>query len=70
MLIFTIWSNERMHGMQDNKKHPIGIMPKWAYEEKRIFEILEAMKRYSEEDISVPIEWVKELEERVTNLTY
>lgn len=46
-------------------KPPVGIRPKWVYEQGRIKEILKAMKRYADATLPVPKAWVEELEERM-----
>lgn len=45
------------------KKPPLGLMPKKIWEKIRINELLAAMRRYSEVNKPIPIEWISELEE-------
>ena len=42
------------------RKVPIGIQPRWVYEEARKHEITSAISRYIEADVPIPIEWVEE----------
>ena len=42
---------------------PIGITPKKIHDLMRMHEILDAMERYSEANVVVPIEWITELKE-------
>ena len=42
---------------------PLGLTPRWVHEMERFEEIIAAMKRYSEAGLSVPIEWIEELDE-------
>lgn len=51
------------------KRPPIGVMPKAIYDERmtgnRIGDILDAMERYSKEQILIPIDWIVELRDRL-----
>ena len=54
--------------INDNyKKPPLGLMPKFIsidmYRSNRIGDILDAMERYSNDNIAIPVEWVIELRE-------
>lgn len=51
--------------MENSKTPPIGLTPRWLHNEKRIDEIIGAIKRYSEADIVPPIDWINELDELV-----
>lgn len=44
-------------------KPPLGITPRSIFETHRAQEIVEAMKRYFDEGLSVPDEWINELVE-------
>lgn len=44
-------------------KPPLGITPRWLHDEKRIYEILDGMERYSQEKKVVPIDWITEARE-------
>ena len=44
---------------------PLGLRPKYIHNKTRIKEILDAMKRYSEQRFPIPIEWVEELKELI-----
>ena len=46
------------------KKPPLGLPPRRLHEHARIIAILEAMKRYRDEGVGVPQEWIDELLER------
>ncbi len=43
------------------EKPPIGIKPAWIVQRDRIFEIVEAMERYSNAGVPIPPEWFDEL---------
>lgn len=43
------------------QKPPLGLMPKWLYDEQRIYDILNAMERYSKQEYKIPLEWITEL---------
>jgi len=54
------------------EKPPIGLMPEKLFDEEidkminaRIFEILQAMERYSKEEKIIPLEWIYELNKRI-----
>jgi hypothetical protein len=57
--------------MSDTSKPPVGLRPEWiaAHHEarNRLIEIAEAMSRYAESGVPVPIKWCWELERRITN---
>lgn len=42
------------------KLNPIGIKPKWIIAEQRVLEIQAAIKRYEDENLTVPLEWYEE----------
>lgn len=42
-------------------KSPVGIKPRWLHEEERIKELMDAIQRYSEAKLPIPIDWVREL---------
>jgi hypothetical protein len=44
-------------------KPPLELTPRWVREMERFEEIIAAMKRYSDAGLSVPIEWIEELDE-------
>ena len=50
-------------------KPPLGLIPREIYaiqvNTERMAMIIEAMKRYSEADKPIPLEWIEELEERI-----
>lgn len=45
------------------KMHPIGLIPEWLYKEQRLQEIKEAIVRYYQEGVGIPVEWVIEKNE-------
>lgn len=47
------------------KKPPLGLSPKYVYNDIRIQEILGAIGRYSENGMVVPSEWLQELSDRL-----
>ena len=61
------WGNS-MNDYQ-NKKPPLGLMPRVVYDERcnseRIEQILRAMARYSDAQMAIPMEWIKEIAERL-----
>ena len=49
--------------MEENKKPPLGITPRWLHDSQRFGEILEAIERYTDANMSIPKSWVKELKD-------
>ncbi len=45
---------------QQHKPPPLGIKPRWLVYEHRLSEILYAIKRYNDRNISIPDEWLQE----------
>jgi len=44
-----------------NRKPPLGLTPRRIHTEKRIRDILDALMRYNDADLSIPQEWIDEL---------
>jgi len=53
--------------MDEYKKPPIGLQPKIFHDFKRMIDILDAMDRYSKEEIPIPREWISELRDIAIN---
>lgn len=53
----------------DTIPHPIGLIPQKFYDEKvnkdRIHDIVNAMGRFSEAKVEIPIDWVEEFNARI-----
>ena len=47
-----------MNNMEN--KPPIGLMPKYIWQEKRYKDICEAIKRYKNVNKKIPKEWIEE----------
>lgn len=45
------------------KRPPIGIMPKWVWDEERKRELVAAICRYSEAGLKIPVQWAIEFKE-------
>lgn len=50
------------------KKNLIGLIPKKIYYENRLIEVKNAIERYYNADLIIPIEWVKEYNELIIKL--
>ena len=48
---------------------PIGLRPRWNWDEQRLQEIAGAMARYSEARVDIPVAWIDELREISVRLT-
>ena len=42
------------------KRPPLGLVPKYIHESKRHNEVCEAITRYYQEGLEIPIEWIEE----------
>ena len=42
---------------------PLGLMPRWRWDEIRVSEITKAIERFMEIGRSVPVEWLSEIQE-------
>lgn len=55
-----------LNGLKEiEKKPPLGIMPKYIWDKKRLSELCEAVSRYWEAGEPIPIEWIEEYNELV-----
>lgn len=48
-----------------NLKSPLGLVPRYIWEEKRIQDIEEAIDRFKEARKPIPVEWFKEYNELI-----
>lgn len=48
-----------------NKLPPLGLVPKFVRNHERRVEILEALNRYVEADVQIPLHWVREYNELI-----
>lgn len=51
-----------------NELPPLGIIPRFVFAEKRLWEIDAAIRRYQEAHLPIPPEWVKERNEVIEYL--
>lgn len=51
-----------------NELYPLGLAPKWVWQNNRITQIIEAMNRYITAGREIPIHWVEEYNELVANV--
>lgn len=53
---------------QSSQRPPLGLMPEHAFialaSQQRLQQIIDAMKRYSEAGMTIPLEWIEELDRR------
>lgn len=47
--------------MDDKVKPPIGLEPRYIHDGKRIDDILSAIERYTDANMSIPKTWIDEL---------
>ena len=47
--------------MENSQKPPIGLKPRYIHDSERIDEILCAIERYTDANMSIPKSWVNEL---------
>jgi len=48
--------------------YPLGLAPKWVWQNNRITQIIEAMNRYITANLEIPIIWVEEYNELVADV--
>lgn len=56
--------------MNKYEKPPLGLEPRWLHDSCRITDILNAMERYADSNISIPKVWIKELKELLQRYEY
>lgn len=44
-------------------KPPIGLKPRWLHDSSRASEILDAIERYTDANMSIPKAWIAELKD-------
>lgn len=49
--------------MAELQKPPIGLKPRWIHDSERAKEILDAMARYTDANMSIPKKWITELQD-------
>ena len=49
--------------MSEDKQKPLGITPRWVHDSNRAKEILDAIERYTEANMSIPKSWIEELQD-------
>ncbi|WP_297439068.1 hypothetical protein [uncultured Clostridium sp.] len=47
------------------KKPPLGIKPKFIWEDERLFELGCAISRYLKANLNIPIKWIEEYNELI-----
>ena len=52
-----------------SKKPPIGLVPRYIWLSRRLYEIKCAIERYTLCNYEIPIEWIKEYNDLVSNMT-
>jgi hypothetical protein len=51
--------------IQEDVKPPLGLIPKWIREKERLDEVQEAILRYYNSGLEIPIKWVIEYNELI-----
>ena len=47
--------------MEESKKPPVGIKPRWLHDSQRARDIIDAIERYTEANMTIPKIWIDEL---------
>lgn len=55
--------NNELSKLPEIKKPPIGLMPRFVWEERRLVNIVAAMVRYENAGLEIKSEWIEEYEE-------
>lgn len=53
--------------MSEMQKPPIGLKPRWIHDSQRAKEILDAIERYTDSNMSIPKAWIEELKDLFEN---
>jgi len=48
-----------------NEKPPLGLLPKRLVQEKRFLDVCDAICRYYNADMKIPVEWIEEYNELI-----
>lgn len=49
--------------MENMKKPPLGLEPRWLHDTRRAKEIIDAIERYTNANMPIKKEWIKELKD-------
>lgn len=49
--------------MSELKKPPLGLEPRWVHDSRRADDILDAIERYTDANMSIPKTWIEELKD-------
>lgn len=49
--------------MSEFKKPPLGLEPRWVRDSRRAKDILDAIERYTDANMSIPKNWIEELKD-------
>ena len=52
-----------MDEVNELKKPPLGLEPRWIHDSRRAMAILDAIERYTDANMSIPKKWVEELKD-------
>ena len=52
-----------MESANEIKKPPLGVPPRWLHDSNRAKEILDAIERYTDANMSIPKSWIEELQD-------
>jgi len=55
------------NNVSELKKQPLGLEPRWIHDSKRASDILDAIERYTDANMSIPKKWVEELKDLFNN---
>lgn len=53
--------------MSESQKPPLGIQPRWLHDSQRAKEIIEAIGRYTDANMTIPKSWIEELQDLFEN---
>ena len=56
-------TTREVNKMSELKKPPLGLKPRWVHDSRRAKDILDAIERYTDVNMSIPKAWVKELKD-------
>ena len=66
--INKLYGNKFLDSELKCEKPPLGVMPKYFWDKKRVSDLVSAMQRYIDAEKPIPKEWVDEYNELMSTL--
>lgn len=66
--INKLYEDKSLESEPECEKPPLGVMPKYIWDKKRLSDLTSAMQRYLDAEKLIPKEWVDEYNELISTL--